>query len=154
MVANLCVATQSMTCLVPTKPISSRLPAASSSRLPKKEAVNYSQGRYQLVRLNRRQPRLMTPRASWGGEDLPDIVPEDEPAMKLVPPGGVCCERCDGDGYIPCSKCEGTGTNKEDLFGGRFKAGEACWLCRGSLKMTCGDCNGSGYVFEDYVEDD
>jgi hypothetical protein len=39
------------------------------------------------------------------------------------------CVVCAGTGKKPCGQCGGTGTNQEDLFGGRFVKGDACWLC-------------------------
>eukprot|EP00959_Pyramimonas_sp_CCMP1952_P177101 3701729-Pyramimonas_sp.AAC.1 len=56
-------------------------------------------GSNQLISLQQHRRSLVSARASWGQDDegLPDIVPEEEPAMKLAPPGSICCERCDGD---------------------------------------------------------
>eukprot|EP00242_Pyramimonas_sp_CCMP2087_P015748 CAMPEP_0198209038 /NCGR_PEP_ID=MMETSP1445-20131203/12362_1 /TAXON_ID=36898 /ORGANISM="Pyramimonas sp., Strain CCMP2087" /LENGTH=162 /DNA_ID=CAMNT_0043882665 /DNA_START=84 /DNA_END=572 /DNA_ORIENTATION=- len=102
---------------------------------------------------------LVSPSRATNGatndEGLPDIVPEAQPVLKMIKPGSICCERCNGDGDVDCSKCDGTGVNAEDVFGGRFKKGDNCWLCRGQNKMTCGDCNGGGFVFKNgWVEDD
>ena len=36
---------------------------------------------------------------------------------------------CAGTGLKPCGQCGGSGVNQEDLYGGRFKAGDVCWLC-------------------------
>ena len=32
-------------------------------------------------------------------------------------------------GAVLCSQCKGSGVNSADLFNGRFKAGDSCWLC-------------------------
>lgn len=50
------------------------------------------------------------------------------------------CPVCGGSGWKPCGQCEGTGVNREDLFAGKFKAGDACWLCAGKAKTMCGNC--------------
>jgi len=50
------------------------------------------------------------------------------------------CPVCGGTGWKPCGQCEGTGVNREDLFAGKFKAGDACWLCAGKAKTMCGNC--------------
>ena len=39
------------------------------------------------------------------------------------------CAVCAGTGLKPCGQCNGSGVNNEDLFGGRFVAGDPCWLC-------------------------
>ncbi len=44
-------------------------------------------------------------------------------------PARLACVVCQGTGLKPCGQCGGAGTNQEDLFGGRFRAGDACWLC-------------------------
>ena len=50
------------------------------------------------------------------------------------------CPVCGGSGWKPCGQCEGAGVNREDLFGGKFKAGDPCWLCAGKAKTMCGNC--------------
>lgn len=55
-------------------------------------------------------------------------------------PRPKACPVCKGTGMKPCGQCEGTGKNREDLFGGRYKAGDACWLCSGKAKTMCGNC--------------
>ena len=49
---------------------------------------------------------------------------------------------CRGTGWKPCGQCEGTGINPSDAFGGKFKAGDACWLCEGKngARTMCGNC--------------
>ena len=49
---------------------------------------------------------------------------------------------CRGTGVKPCGQCEGTGINPSDAFGGKFKAGDACWLCEGKngARTMCGNC--------------
>ena len=49
---------------------------------------------------------------------------------------------CRGTGWKPCGQCEGTGINPGDAFGGKFKAGDACWLCEGKngARTMCGNC--------------
>lgn len=61
-------------------------------------------------------------------------------------PNSIFCAECDGKGAIQCSQCKGNGVNSVDFFGGRFKAGDACWLCGGKKLMLCGDCNGAGFI--------
>ncbi|KAH7281348.1 hypothetical protein KP509_36G042600 [Ceratopteris richardii] len=56
------------------------------------------------------------------------------------------CKECDGNGAILCSQCKGDGINKQDFFGGHFKAGGLCWLCRGKRETICGNCNGAGFM--------
>lgn len=34
----------------------------------------------------------------------------------------------------------GTGVNQDDVFGGRSKKGDTCWLCDGKAKTMCGNC--------------
>ncbi|KAL9442997.1 hypothetical protein AB3S75_016371 [Citrus x aurantiifolia] len=58
----------------------------------------------------------------------------------------VVCADCDGNGAVLCSQCKGSGVNAVDFFGGRFKAGDSCWLCGGKRDMLCGNCNGAGFV--------
>ena len=50
------------------------------------------------------------------------------------------CPVCRGTGWKPCGQCGGTGINREDLFGGKFKEGDTCWLCSGKKKTMCGNC--------------
>jgi len=50
------------------------------------------------------------------------------------------CPVCRGTGWKPCGQCDGTGVNQEDLYGGRFKKGDPCWLCDGKKKTMCGNC--------------
>jgi len=52
------------------------------------------------------------------------------------------CPVCRGTGWKPCGQCEGTGINPSDAFGGKFKAGDACWLCEGKngARTMCGNC--------------
>ena len=52
------------------------------------------------------------------------------------------CPVCQGTGWKPCGQCEGTGINRSDAFGGKFKAGDACWLCEGknNARTMCGNC--------------
>ena len=52
------------------------------------------------------------------------------------------CPVCRGTGYKACGQCGGTGVNQEDLFQGKFKKGDACWLCGGKhgSKTMCGNC--------------
>jgi len=50
------------------------------------------------------------------------------------------CPVCHGTGWKPCGQCEGAGVNATDLFGGRYRAGDACWLCAGKAKTMCGNC--------------
>ena len=50
------------------------------------------------------------------------------------------CPVCQGTGWKPCGQCEGAGVNATDLFGGRYRAGDACWLCAGKAKTMCGNC--------------
>ena len=50
------------------------------------------------------------------------------------------CPVCGGTGWKPCGQCRGTGINREDLFGGKFKEGDTCWLCSGKKKTMCGNC--------------
>ncbi|XP_028779309.1 protein SPA, chloroplastic isoform X2 [Neltuma alba] len=61
-------------------------------------------------------------------------------------PNSVICGDCDGNGAVLCSQCKGTGVNSADLFNGKFKAGESCWLCGGKKEMLCGNCNGAGFI--------
>jgi len=52
------------------------------------------------------------------------------------------CPVCQGTGWKPCGQCDGTGVNQSDLFAGKFKKGDACWLCNGQhgSKTMCGNC--------------
>ena len=50
------------------------------------------------------------------------------------------CPVCRGTGWKPCGQCDGTGVNQEDLYGGRFKKGDPCWLCDGKKRTMCGNC--------------
>ena len=50
------------------------------------------------------------------------------------------CPVCRGTGWKPCGQCDGAGVNQEDLYGGRFKKGDPCWLCDGKKKTMCGNC--------------
>ncbi|KAF3447123.1 hypothetical protein FNV43_RR12303 [Rhamnella rubrinervis] len=61
-------------------------------------------------------------------------------------PNSVICSDCDGNGAVLCSQCKGSGVNSVDIFDGRFKAGDSCWLCGGKKEMLCGNCNGAGFV--------
>ncbi|XP_029124517.1 uncharacterized protein LOC109817669 isoform X2 [Cajanus cajan] len=61
-------------------------------------------------------------------------------------PNSVICADCDGNGAVLCSQCKGSGVNSVDVFDGRFKAGDSCWLCGGRKEMLCGNCNGAGFV--------
>ncbi|KAJ7966174.1 Chaperone protein DnaJ-like [Quillaja saponaria] len=61
-------------------------------------------------------------------------------------PNSVICGDCDGNGAVLCSQCKGSGVNSVDIFNGRFKAGDSCWLCGGKKDMLCGNCNGAGFV--------
>ncbi|KAK2660573.1 hypothetical protein Ddye_007106 [Dipteronia dyeriana] len=56
-------------------------------------------------------------------------------------PNSVICGDCDGNGAVQCSQCKGNGVNSVDLFNGRFKAGDSCWLCGGKKDM-----NGAGFI--------
>nr|XP_011459184.1 PREDICTED: uncharacterized protein LOC105349893 [Fragaria vesca subsp. vesca]XP_011459185.1 PREDICTED: uncharacterized protein LOC105349893 [Fragaria vesca subsp. vesca] len=58
----------------------------------------------------------------------------------------MVCSDCEGNGAVLCSQCKGSGINSDDLFGGRFKAGDSCWLCGGRKEMLCGNCNGAGFL--------
>ena len=44
-------------------------------------------------------------------------------------------ERC---AWLCGGQCEGAKVNREDLFGGRFRKGDRCWLCEGSGLTPCG----------------
>eukprot|EP00250_Pteridium_aquilinum_P028434 c37144_g1_i1 orf=230-685(+) len=69
-----------------------------------------------------------------------------EPAQQPAPSSSsILCKSCDGNGAVVCTQCKGDGINKEDFFGGHFKAGSICWLCRGKRETLCGDCNGAGF---------
>ncbi|KAK4747050.1 hypothetical protein SAY87_026087 [Trapa incisa] len=61
-------------------------------------------------------------------------------------PKSMICANCDGNGAVLCSQCKGDGINSEDMFNGRFKAGDSCWLCGGRREMLCGSCNGAGFI--------
>ncbi|TXG62157.1 hypothetical protein EZV62_013520 [Acer yangbiense] len=61
-------------------------------------------------------------------------------------PNSVICGDCDGNGAVQCSQCKGNGVNSVDLFNGRFKVGDSCWLCGGKKDMLCGNCNGAGFI--------
>lgn len=52
------------------------------------------------------------------------------------------CPVCKGTGWKPCGQCDGTGVNQTDLFQGKFKKGDACWLCNGQhgSRTMCGNC--------------
>ena len=50
------------------------------------------------------------------------------------------CPTCRGAGWKPCGQCLGTGVNQTDVFFGRYKAGDACWLCDGKARTMCGNC--------------
>ena len=50
------------------------------------------------------------------------------------------CPVCRGTGKKTCGQCEGGGGNREDLFQGRFKQGDRCWLCGGTGQTMCGNC--------------
>jgi len=56
--------------------------------------------------------------------------------------GKAGCATCGGTGEKPCGQCAGGGVNQEDLFQGRFKKGDVCWLCKGARTTMCGDCAG------------
>ncbi|KAI5673429.1 hypothetical protein M9H77_13793 [Catharanthus roseus] len=67
----------------------------------------------------------------------------NEPSTKK---NSVLCADCDGNGAVKCSQCKGNGVNSVDHFGGRFKAGDSCWLCGGKKNVLCGNCNGAGFI--------
>ncbi|CAA6666413.1 unnamed protein product [Spirodela intermedia] len=70
-------------------------------------------------------------------------VSGSDPTTKV---NSIVCADCEGNGAIQCTQCKGTGVNSEDHFGGRFKAGQTCWLCRGKREILCGSCNGAGFI--------
>ncbi|XP_009355730.1 protein BUNDLE SHEATH DEFECTIVE 2, chloroplastic [Pyrus x bretschneideri] len=69
-----------------------------------------------------------------------------EKSNESVKPNSMICPDCDANGAVLCSQCKGSGVNSVDLFGGRFKAGDSCWLCGGRKEMLCGNCNGAGFL--------
>ncbi|KAL9338801.1 hypothetical protein Peur_067816 [Populus x canadensis] len=68
------------------------------------------------------------------------------PGNRNTKPNSMICADCDGNGAVLCSQCKGSGVNSADLFNGRFKAGDSCWLCGGRKEMLCGNCNGAGFI--------
>nr|APR64154.1 hypothetical protein [Populus tomentosa] len=68
------------------------------------------------------------------------------PGNQNTKPNSMICADCDGNGAVLCSQCKGSGVNSADLFNGRFKAGDSCWLCGGRKEMLCGNCNGAGFI--------
>ncbi|XP_078432386.1 dnaJ/Hsp40 cysteine-rich domain superfamily protein [Wolffia australiana] len=74
------------------------------------------------------------------------IIPKVSGSSPATKPNSIVCADCDGNGAIQCTQCEGTGVNAVDHFGGRFKAGQLCWLCRGKKEILCGNCNGAGFI--------
>jgi hypothetical protein len=52
----------------------------------------------------------------------------------------AACPVCRGTGWKPCGQCDGTGVNQEDLYGGKFRKGDQCWLCAGKKRTMCGNC--------------
>ncbi|KAF9662139.1 hypothetical protein SADUNF_Sadunf18G0022100 [Salix dunnii] len=68
------------------------------------------------------------------------------PSNQNTKPNSMICADCDGNGAVLCSQCKGSGVNSADLFNGRFKAGDSCWLCGGRKEMLCGNCNGAGFI--------
>lgn len=75
-----------------------------------------------------------------------DAAPEPEPepafdaSQSMHTNPSNACPVCHGTGWKPCGQCEGAGVNATDLFGGRYRAGDACWLCAGKAKTMCGNC--------------
>ncbi|GMN45423.1 hypothetical protein TIFTF001_014609 [Ficus carica] len=61
-------------------------------------------------------------------------------------PKSMICADCDGNGKVLCSQCQGSGVNSVDIFNGRFKKGDSCWICGGRKEMLCGNCNGAGFI--------
>ncbi|KAJ6674022.1 PLASTID TRANSCRIPTIONALLY ACTIVE PROTEIN [Salix viminalis] len=76
----------------------------------------------------------------------PTLVVKAAPSNQNTKPNSMVCADCDGNGAVLCSQCKGSGVNSADIFNGRFKAGDSCWLCGGRKEMLCGNCNGAGFI--------
>jgi DnaJ-class molecular chaperone len=55
------------------------------------------------------------------------------------------CDKCNGEGTIPCPACNGSGQFEriDEGFGKETRIVN-CSSCRGSGTKTCGRCGGSG----------
>ena len=89
------------------------------------------------VRL-RERPRVLLP-APRASLDLDRGSSPDGAGAGNADPSAAC-PVCRGTGWKPCGQCDGTGVNQEDLYGGKFRKGDQCWLCAGKKRTMCGNC--------------
>ena len=80
------------------------------------------------------------------------VIENDETMRKA-------CKLCDGEGYIDCMYCGGTGTyHIDDCPACNFSCGKRCHYeddlpievqcdeCNGKGYLICDECNGEGYI--------
>lgn len=82
----------------------------------------------------------MGPEVGLEGGGQGEASPKDTAAASAAQQGVRVCPVCRGTGKKTCGQCGGGGRNREDLFQGRFKKGDPCWLCSGSGLTMCGNC--------------
>ncbi|MQL73474.1 hypothetical protein Taro_005832 [Colocasia esculenta] len=122
--------------VVATSP--SRHGALNGSALPQKPLHSPSAGRP--------FPKPFIRRYAHDAKSHAPLIAKASGANPSTKSNSIVCANCDGNGAIQCTQCNGNGINAVDHFGGRYKAGQMCWLCRGKREILCGNCNGAGFI--------